>query len=240
VLTEGLVTEDRRRKQPVWDLMGRIFLQIDAGPPPEGPAATYARVNPAAAFPADLVPLDLTSTTQGAGQQQAWQVVAPGYVEWPSLPDSLPAGACRLAQAATGKPLLLSAHSPRVRLDVRRHISQVWLLGLGTLTAGYPVGGQVGDRVARLGVGGHDGIQELWLCLGRHVARQNAVYQGSRIDPVTLDAPLLFEWIVDPDADVRRVRVYAWHLPRPQDCAYLDLERLDMQAALVVHAISVR
>jgi hypothetical protein len=238
VLTEGLVTEDRQRK-PTWDLMRRIFQQIDAGPP-DRPTAGFGRIETVLNMPSDLSPLDLSPALHGAAQQQAWQVLAPDYAEWSSLPPNVLASGWRLAQSATGKPLLLSPFSPRVRLEVQRQVSEIWLLGLGTITDGYPVSGKLGDRIVRLVAAGQEHCQETWLCQGRHIARQNRLYQGSRIEPVTLDAPLLFEWVVDPDMEIRQVRVYAWRLPEPQFCAYLELELIDVFTAFVLHAISVR
>jgi hypothetical protein len=167
-------------------------------------------------------------------------VVAPAYSEWPSLPPDLPTTGCRLAQDATGRPLLLSPLAPRARLTVQRHISEIWLMGLGTLGDGYPLAGQVGDRVLRLVARGLDIGHDVWLCHGHHIARQNTLFQGSRIEPVTLDAKLFFEWVADPDHDVRQIRVFKWSLPRPQFCDHLDLELVDGHTSLVLHAISVR
>jgi beta-glucuronidase len=238
VLTEGLVTEDRQRK-PVWEMMRRIFQAIDAGPSLARPA-TFGRVVADRAFPADLVPLNLASPAQSADQQRAWRVVAPAYAEWQSLPPELPATGCRLAQVATGRPLLLSPLAPRVRLDVQRHLSEIWLMGLGTLGDGYPLAGHLGDRVLRLVAKGQGINQDVWLRNGHHIARQNILYQGSRIEPVTLDAGLLFEWVADPDHDIRQVRVFTWRLPQPLDCTYLELDLVDGHTSLVLHAISVR
>jgi hypothetical protein len=237
VLTEGLVTEDRQRK-PVWDLMRRIFQQIDAGPP-DRPTAGFGRSEDAPTIPSDLWPLDLSPALHRADQQRAWQVLAPDYTEWSSLPQGMPTSGWLLAQSVAGKPLLLSPFSSSVRLDVQRQVAEIWLLGLGTLTDGYPVSGKLGNRVARLVAAGQEQRQETWLCQGRHIARQNNIYQGSRIEPVTLDAPLLFEWVVDPDMETRQVRVYAWRLPEPRFCAYLALEVIDVHSAFVLHAISV-
>jgi hypothetical protein len=239
VLTEGLVTEDRRHRHQ-WDVMHGIFQEIDAGPQHQRAAGRFGRVVPSVAFPADLSPLDLTSAVRSTDQEQAWQLMAPAYSEWLSMPPDLSAAGYHLAQTATGKPLLLSALSPSLRLDVRRHISEIWLMGLGTLTEGYPVLGNLGDKVLRIAVVGPEQRQELVLRQGRHIARQNSVYQGSRINPVALDAPLAFEWVVDPDAEIRQVRVHAWRLPLPQFCEHLDVELIDGHTALVLHAMSVR
>jgi hypothetical protein len=238
VLTEGLVTEDRQRK-PAWDLMRRIFQQIDSGPPAR-PTARFGSIESAPSIPSDLSPLDPSPALHGADQQRAWPVLAPDYAEWPSLPQDVPASGWSLAQSGTGKPLLLSPLSSRIRLDVQRHVSEIWLLGLGAITDGYPVSGKLGDRVARLVAVGPEQSQETWLCQGQQIARQNRIYQGSRIEPVTLDAPLLFEWVVDPDLEIRQVRAYAWRLPEPRYCAYLELGLIDVHTAFVLHAISVR
>jgi hypothetical protein len=191
-------------------------------------------------FPADLVPLDIPMSENASGQGRAWAAVSPNYEDWRALPDELETGAFRLAQATTGKPLLLSPLSPHARLDVHRQISEVWMLGLGTLTEGFPVAGRLNDDVVRASVVAQALSASLRLRQGRHVARQNILYQGSRINPVTIEARPIFEWIVDPDAEIRQVRVCTWRLPEPLYCEHLDLELVDGHSAIVVHAVSVR
>jgi len=239
VLTEGLVTEDRRRKHE-WDVMRTIFQEIDAGPRQNRTINTFGRIRPGITFPSDLVPLDVAAGAHLGDQERAWEVVAPTYTDWLSLPRDLDTGVYRLAQMTTGKPLLVSPLSARIRLDVRRRVSEVWLIGLGTLTDGFPVARCLGDGVARIRAVGQEQMQEICLRQGRHIARQNALYQGSRINPVTLEARLLFEWIVDPDIEIRHVRVYDWHLPQPLYCDYLEIELIDDHSAVVLHAISIR
>jgi hypothetical protein len=116
----------------------------------------------------------------------------------------------------------------------------VWLIGLGTLTEGFPVAGRLDDDAARITAVAQDQAPSLRLRQGRHVARQNVLYQGARINPLTLEARPLFEWVVDPDAEIRQVRVHTWRLPEPVYCERLDIELVDGHSAIVLHAVSVR
>ncbi len=236
VLTEGLVTESRQRK-PEWERMRRVIQAIEGG---------YRRkVVPyfdcvGGWSPPEVVPVAVAVSGDVAARQvSAWQTYAPGYEEWTRLPESLEGSALAVIQSPTRHPLLLSPVSSHVEIIVARQVTRLILIGLGDLAEGYPVMHRFGDVAARLSALKQNGEREVRLLRhGLEVARQNRLFQGSRIEPLALETVPVFDWVADPDWDVRIVRALTWELQEPAWIERVILELVDGQSALVFHAVS--
>ena len=236
VLSEGLVTESRQRK-PEWERMRRVLQAIDSGDRRKL-APYFDRVSEWR--PPEVIPVAVeVSGDVAARQLTAWETYAPGYQEWPRLPESLAGSALAVIQSAARQPLLLSPLSPHIEILIARQVTRLLLLGLGDLAEGYPVVHRFGDVAARLSLLKQHGGREVRLLRhGLELARQNRLFQGSRIEPLALETTPVFDWVADPDWDVRTVRVLTWELEEPAWVERLTLELLDGQSALVLHAVS--
>jgi beta-glucuronidase len=239
VLTEGLVTEDRQRK-PEWYRMQKLFQEIDAGRVRERPYPRFERVAQWQVPEATPLPIVLTDSARQA-QRLAWATYAPHGQEWLQLPDELNTGALKPIQSASAHSLLISPLSPDLDLPVRRNIAGLVLVGLGDLAAGYPVMNAWGDPAIEAVLWPSSAGQPLaaWqLCHGMHVARQNRVFRGGRIEPLATDAVTLFDWVVDPDWERQIVRAWVYLLPHPAYIDRLTMTLLDGRSVVNLAAIS--
>lgn len=236
VLTEGAVTEDRAIK-PEYHRLKRIFEAIDQGRvrevnPRIGPVAPLSFPGQPKAIPVRLGGGD------AARQEAAWETYAPAYREWPAFPeaafDKPPAPP---VQSAAGRPLLISPLTPEVRIPVGATVRRLTVVGLGDLNEGYPVMHRFGDPALVLTLTGPEPDLAVELRHGVHVARQNRLFQGSRIQPLAVKTREWFDWIVDPDYEVRIVRVWEWELPRPTAVDAIHLKLSDGVSAVVINGL---
>lgn len=234
VLTEGLVTEERRRK-PEYERLRRVFEAIRDGHLRTLTPTAHVHAPLTAAFP--LKALTVRLAGEDARQQEtAWAAYAPHEAAWSPFPDAVTRGLPPF-QTASGRPLILSPLSPTLELPVETTVRHLIVVGLGDLNEGFPVMHRFEDPALSLTLFGPTGTTTVCLRHGVHVARLNRLYQGSRIQPLAVDTEAWFDWVVDPDYDVRIVRVWRWPLPEPMTVDRLRWEHLDGVSAIVVQAV---
>lgn len=242
VLIEGLVTEGRERK-PEWHRMRALLKGIDQGHV-HAVRARFDRIAPEAVERlrrCRFLALDVDSTVRKV-HQDAWSAYAPGYEEWDRVPMASPnRDPWNLVQSQLTLPWLLSPLSSQLDIAVEGQVSAIVLLGLGDLTEGYPVVNQFGEEAARLTLwGSGDWRAPRSLCHGLEVSRQNRLFQGSRIEPLSVNTLHLFDWVADPDWDVRIVRALVWTLDQPRWIHRMTLDLVDGHSAIVFHAFAIK
>jgi len=81
---------------------------------------------------------------------------------------------------------------------------------------GHPLTGSVGQRVARYAIRYQDGSEEaVDLLNGVHCARQNAIFESTRSEPIATDAPVVVREIRDADYRHLELRYYRYQPRRP-------------------------
>ncbi len=114
---------------------------------------------------------------------------------------------------AEGRPVVLGSLASAAVIPVGSPVRAFHVLGHVAVHA-HPLVGSVGQRVAQYVIHYEDGAEETVDLLNAvHVARQNAVYEGTRIEPVAFDAPVVLREIRDPDYRHLELR-YFRYVPR--------------------------
>ena len=218
ILTEGLVDEARNPK-PDYQVMKDIFTAIDAG----GPLPSRAPLTPRVTMPASLdgyapagklVCIDLGPVVEEAAQRKAWESLEPGHRNpFPVVPAIGPIPF--RPSGADGRPVVLGSLAPAAVIAVGAPVRAFHALG-HVAVHGHPLVGSVGQRVAQYIIRYDDGAEETVDLLNAvHLARQNAVYEGTRIEPVAFDAPVVLREVRDPDYRHLELRYYRLVPGRP-------------------------
>ncbi len=107
---------------------------------------------------------------------------------------------------------MLTRETPREIIEIGQPLSALHFLGHVSIVS-YPVNGDFGEAIAEYLIVFGDGSRErVELRNGLNVARANQVYEGSRIDPIAIEAPVVVECAKDPDFNLSQVRYYR-HVP---------------------------
>ena len=225
VLTEGLVAEDRTKKNDYY-VMKEVFAWFDGkresrevvsvldvgslSRRPNGDRSTAGRPKKG-----EFVCLDLGPASRSEAQMRAWEAIAQDY----SLAGSFTVGGIPFelpgsGESASGplRPLVLTPEIEEMRIAVDMPVYAVHFLGHAAVN-GFPLFGELGQEVAELVFGFEDGTTSaIRLQNGIHIARMNTLYQGSRLDPVAPEAPVALKVVRDPDFAVHHIR-YFCHEP---------------------------
>lgn len=221
VLLSGVVTEDRRLREPIYSRLAALFAgrrEIPQAAPPRAPRV----------LPLRTVPFSPGSTREIVDLQPLVEN-KPGLDSWESLESSLKQfwSSSNMAEqwVRTGsrfrlwqvpsieiagvtfrsavvddyvRPLLLTADLPEIVIPIDRQCSKLHFLGQVTLPQGFPVYGQRGEVVASYSIVGANGsAAEIPVRCGINVAQANRIYAATRIDPIATEAQPALEFAKD-------------------------------------------
>ncbi len=208
MLLEGLVDADRN-KRPLYDTMAAILARVQA-PPPE---AWMPRVE---TYPLVIgnytgcVPLNLSPLIEDPQQEALWEKAKMCVLEerkpflktavGPLVPEAISAIGGLATGIAAGRPLILTADSPRATIPVGMVAAGIAFLGQVSWCGGYPLSGNYGERVARYILVYEDGTQQQVMPRnGMEIAASSMIYLHSRINPLASKTQRVLALRMDAD-----------------------------------------
>jgi hypothetical protein len=216
ILTEGLVDEKRNKKRD-YSTMQEIFAAIDSrknvigeGMPEiivPGSVSSYGA-------PVKLLCVDLGSISDSPEQRRVWESIDP------TSSDRMSAELCIgaipfLPPGAEGRPVVLSRSTSEVVIPIGRSVRAFHFLGHVSIN-GLPLWGRFGEPVAQYVIESEEGSAEmLELQNGIHIARQNAVFESTRIEPIAFEAPVVIRRAKDPDFSLLEIRYFRLKPQKP-------------------------
>ena len=191
-LFEGIVTMDRK-KHLCYDAFCEELAKIE-----EKPAPSDFLFTPLSEIAGEAL-------TYVSGSEKFAQVLADVGAEARALPfyamrqRKIKIGPCLAYAPITGMSAIPAVLGDGGRLTYAcgRALKKLTLVGLTSPRKGYPIGGELGERVATVRIHTPHGVQELLLRNGREVTTAYATLASSRIDPVADLAPRCAEFSYD-------------------------------------------
>ena len=246
VLSDGLVTEGRVRKQ-TYAVMAEFFDLVEHRPEPFFEIEEYS-----AAFCPELTPVDL-SAFYGPVNDSLWREAAnkKNKKQHPKTPNSgisetgiyiqkeiVSLSGFRCAIPA-GHPLILRGERRKIEIPINAAAERVYLFGAATYFDGYPVRGEYGAAAMRITLAYSDGsITEFEMRHGLEISSASLIARCSRVDARAANAPRVAKITLDPDWEVYAVNLFAMPADETKTITRVFAESVDDAFDPVIFAVS--
>jgi len=208
VLTEGLVEENRNRK-PDYFVMKEIFKRIDSYEYTSSILDEIIKPEEIEKYEpmGEFLPLDLEGIIKSTSQKEMERKLRDNYIGLENTKFYLIG---KIPTKIIKVPITLSLENREEIIPIGREVCMFHFFGQVSLN-GCPSFGRFGEEIAEYIIEYEDGDREcIDLKNGVHFARSNLIYEGSRIEPIAFECPIVIKYIKNKDFAINSIRYFRY------------------------------